>query len=63
MAKCDNCLEKFECYTPCKDVIEWQDLQKEDYQPSGSYVGKGVPLYTKSGAQYRKEKASKGGRA
>lgn len=62
METCDNCPEKWACYEPCLEVIAWKELEAKDRMKPNSYNPKGVAIYTKSGAQYRKEKARLGGK-
>jgi len=45
---CDNCPDQWDCYTPCKKVLKWQELNAEDRIPEGEYEPKGIsPAYSK----------------
>jgi len=64
MDMCTDCPKKWECFSPCEKVIDWQDLEADDKITTGQYVNKGVPLYVSSAShdKYRKKKAALGGK-
>ena len=35
---CDNCEDKFNCYSHCKEMEDWEELTKNDFDSDRSKV-------------------------
>lgn len=43
---CLSCNKHWDCITPCKKVIDWTDLPKEDRIPHKEYEKQGLGILT-----------------